>query len=158
SEVGSVLGALEVVFRFNDHVIEIEEEPFDGEVDKFKLARGGLKFKELQATRAKTWIEQHVETGVDVEVGKKPEQKIFMPKTMSKSHSESLLASPQFLKKIPRVDRILDIPIPIRTRTDDIVFPKSGFNRGLAVYVAPNTPPLSEMALEQALEILEKAQ
>src|SRR5262249_17374835 len=66
-EVGSVLGALEVGFRSNDHVVEIQEEPFDGELDKFKLARGGLKFKELHAARAKTWLEQHVETGLDVE-------------------------------------------------------------------------------------------
>jgi len=158
SEVGSHLEKLEVGFRFNDHLVEIQDEPFDGELDKFKLARGGLKFKELRATRAKTWLEQYVETGLDVEVGKKPKQKIFMPKTMSKSQSEALLASPQFLKKIPPVDRILEIPIPIRTRTDDIVFPKSGFNQELAVYVAPDAPPLSEMPLEQALEILEKAQ
>ena len=49
-----------------------------------------------------------------------------------------LLVSPQFLKKTPCAARILDIPIPIRTRTDDIVFPKSGFNKDLAVYVAPD--------------------
>jgi hypothetical protein len=130
------------------------EEEFSEELDCFKLARGGLRFNLLTPAQMKTWIEQFIEIGRYV---KNKKELVFRPETMSKTVAESLLASPQFVKRIPRVSRILDIPIPIRTRTDDIVYPKRGFNRDLGIYLAPCAPALNEMTLEQAVETLEKA-
>jgi len=43
TEVGQVLGSLGVAFRRDDRVVEIQEEEFSGELDRFKLARGGLR-------------------------------------------------------------------------------------------------------------------
>jgi len=68
--IGKILGPLEVIYRCDERVVEIDSEEFSCEFDRFKLARGGLKFKTLSAVRLKTWIEQFIETGVDVETKK----------------------------------------------------------------------------------------
>ena len=160
AEVGQVLGPLGVVFRCDERVVEIQEEEFSGELDRFKLARGGAKFSTLTPVRAKTWLEQFVETGLDVKL-KNPKEggpkTFFAAKTMSEGLARSLLESPQFLKHIPRVVRILDVPIPIRTKTKEIVFPKPGFNRELGIYCAPDAPQFAEMSLEEAIGVLEEA-
>lgn len=154
-DVGKILGQRQVLFRLNDNVVEVEEEQFDGELDRFKLARGGLKFRTLTPVRAKTWIEQFVEIGVDVESKNGASKTVFAAKTMSEALARSLLESPQFLKSLPRVARILDVAIPIRTKSGDI--PASGFNRELGLYVAPDAPPLVEMSCDEAISVLEQA-
>jgi hypothetical protein len=45
AEVGQLLGQRQVLFRLDDRLVEVEQEQFDGELDQFKLARGGLKFR-----------------------------------------------------------------------------------------------------------------
>jgi hypothetical protein len=157
AEVGKELGRREVLFRYDDWLVEVDHEQFNGELDRFNLARGGLKFKTLTSVRAKTWIEQFVETGLDIESKEKPGETRFMAKTMSEALARSLLESPQFLKSIPRVARILDVAIPIRDSRGDIRFPKPGFNRDVGVYVAPDAPQLLEMSCDQAVEILSAA-
>jgi hypothetical protein len=155
--VGEILGPLNVIYRCDDRVVEIENEEFNGELDRFKLAHGGLKFKALSSVRAKTWIEQFIETGLDVERKDKPGEYVFMAKTMSEAVARSLLESPQFLKHIPRVVRILDVPIPVRTSSGDIVFPKPGLTRSLGIYCAPDAPQIAKLPIEEALRILEEA-
>jgi hypothetical protein len=149
-EVGQVLSPLEVVFRRDDSVVEIQDEQFTGELDRFKLARGGLKFDALTPARVRTSFEQYIDPGIDVE-GQ------FVAKTMSESSARSLLVSPQFLKRVPRIDRILDVPTPIRKPDGEIIFPKPGFNRSLGIYCDPRAPEITEMPLDQAIEVIEKA-
>jgi hypothetical protein len=157
AECGEVLGPLGVLFRCDERVVEIQEEEFSGELDRFKLARGGPKFNTLTPTRMRTWIEQFIETGVDAELKDKPGESVFMAKTMIEACARSLLVSPQFLKHIPRIYRILDVPIPIRKPNVEIVFPKLGFNPSLGVYCAPGAPEIKTMPLGQAMEIIEQA-
>jgi Domain of unknown function (DUF3854) len=149
-EVGQLLGPLEVVFRRDDSVVEIRDEQFTGELDRFKLARGGLKFDTLTPARVRTSFEQYIEPGIEVE-GE------FVAKTMSESSARSLLVSPQFLKRVPRIDRILDVPIPIRKPNGEIVFPKLGFNPSFGIYCDPGAPEIKEMPIEQAAEVIEQA-
>jgi hypothetical protein len=119
-EVGKVLAQSQAAFRFNDRVVEVENEEFNEELDRFKLAKGGPKFKPLTPVRAKTWTEQFAQIGANIESKAQRGKSVFTVKTMSESVARSLLESPQFLKRIPSVARILDIPIPIRTAGDDI--------------------------------------
>ncbi|HKB90064.1 MAG TPA: bifunctional DNA primase/polymerase, partial [Opitutaceae bacterium] len=154
--VGKVLGSLAVVFRCDDRVVEVDDEEFSGELDRAKLALGGLKFNTLTPVRFKTWIEQFIETGIDAEIKGEPKP-VFRAKSMSEALARWVLASPQFLKHIPRIARILDVPIPIRTKSGKIVFPAAGFNRELGVYCAPDAPVLRELPLEEARAILDKA-
>jgi hypothetical protein len=157
AEVGQVLGPLGVAFRHDDRVVEIQEEEFSGELDRFKLARGGLKFNTLTPARARTSFEQYIEPGIDVELKQGSGVTEFVARTMSEQSARSLLVSPQFLKNIPRIDRILDGPIPIRKANGEFVFPKPGFNPSLGIYCAPGAPEIRLMPLEEAVKIIEQA-
>jgi hypothetical protein len=56
---------------------------------------------------------------------------------MSEATAHSMTLSPQFLIHVPRVWRILDVPVPVRTTEGDIVMPNPGFNAGLGIYCNP---------------------
>jgi hypothetical protein len=55
------------------------------------------------------------------------------------------------------VARILDVAIPVRTKTGEYVFPKPGFNRELGLFVALDAPPFTKMSCPEAIAVLEKA-
>lgn len=156
-EVGQVIGPLGVCFRYHDRVVYIEDEEFNDELDRFKLARGGLKFITLTPAKARTWLEQFIEPGIDVETPKGTGVFRFAARSMSEACARSLLVSPQFLQHIPQIDRILDVPIPIRKPDGEIVFPKLGFNPSLGVYCAPGAPEIKLMPLEEAVKVIEQA-
>jgi hypothetical protein len=155
TKLGQIIGPTEQLFRYDDRLVEVIEEDFSGQYDRFKLARGGLKFETLSPMRARTWFEQYAETGIyktDPNTG----ARVFMAKTMSETVSHSMTVSPQFLVHTPRVWRILDVPIPVRTIQGDIVTPKAGFNRDLGIFCNPKIPTLKQMPIEQARELLQK--
>ena len=155
-ELGAGIGPVEKLFQYDSPVVEIIDEKFCAQYDRFKLARGGLKFETISPTRFKTWAEQYVETGV-FQIDSVTGTRVFKAKTMSEAVARSMLESPQFLSHIPRIWRILDVPIPIRTNLGDIVTPKSGFNPALGIYCNPKVPPLKSMPIEEAKNLLEKA-
>jgi Bifunctional DNA primase/polymerase, N-terminal len=150
-DVGKVLAPLDVVFRRDDTVVEIQDEQFTGELDRFKLARGGMKFSTLTPAAVRTSFEQYIQPGIKDKDGE------FVARTMSESSARTLLVSPQFLKQIPRISRILDVPIPLRLASGAIVFPRPGFTRSLGIYCAPGAPEINELPLEQAIKIIEQA-
>jgi len=147
----------ESLSRCDDRLVEIQEEEFSGELDRFKLARGGLKFNTLTPARTRTWIEQFIEPGMEADPKEGSSAREFIAKSMSEATARSLLVSPQFLKYIPRIARILDVPIPIRKPNGEIVFPKLGFNPSLGIYCAPGAPKTKIIPLEEAVEIIEQA-
>jgi hypothetical protein len=156
-ELGGILAPLDVIFRTtgDEQVVEIYEEDWSGEYDRFKLARGGTKFRPLTPTRFQTWTEQFVTTGVKVQ-SQKDGQWHFQPTTMTERDARRFLQAPQFLKRLPRIARILTVPIPIRTPQGDIIFPKPGFNPELGIYCVPDLPPIRLCSLEEARAIIER--
>jgi hypothetical protein len=156
TELGQIIGPTEQLFRYDDRLVEVIEEDFTGQYDRFKLARGGLKFETFSPIRAKTWFEQYAETGI-YKADPASGAQVFIAKTMSEAVSHSMTMSPQFLIHVPRIWRILDVPIPIRIANGDIVTPKAGFNSGLGIYCNPKIPALKQIPIEQARERLLKA-
>ena len=161
--MGSYIGPLNILFRYQGNIVEIKEEPFppDQEVDKRGLAIGGLKFVALSACRARTWLEQYITTGYDVQLkddkGKPTGYFRFSPLTMKQQVASSLLVSPQFEKHIPIIHRILDVPIPIKLANGKVITPDPGFNRKLGIYCDPSCPKIVPMELEDAKNVLEEA-
>ena len=89
-----------------------------------------------------------------------PSRKIvmeFCEKTMTEENGRSLIENPFFQKHLPKIKRIITVPIPILTADGDIRFPRPGFNSDLDVYCARNCPALVKLDIEQALKILEDA-
>jgi hypothetical protein len=170
-EVGRIIGPANAAFLHHDRVVEIFDEPVPenekDRLDRNNLARGGLKFRSLTGARTKGWIEQFLTTGQMVKAlngDGKPlrdsDGKIiweFKDKTMSEENARSLIENPFFQKQLPKIKRILTVPIPFLTPQGDIRIPHPGFNPELGIYCASNTSPVQSLDIEQALKILEAA-
>jgi hypothetical protein len=161
AEMGQAIGPLNVLFRYQEAIVEIKDELFTEELDKSKLATGGLKFSILPPTRARTWVEEYVTTGIDVQLknenGTASHDFHFVPHTMKQVVANGLLVSPQFAKHIPVIHRILDVPIPIKKRDGSVITPTHGFNAKIGIYCNPNAPHISLLPLEKAREVLDEA-
>jgi hypothetical protein len=154
----------ESLFLNDDTVVEIIDgiDPYDS-IDK---QYEGLRFKPMNPTRFKTWVERHVCTGIRVKVKDKsgvgvlntdgkPET-VFMEKTMSTGQSAALLEAPNFKEGLCRIDRILDVPIPIRVKDGRYIYPKPGYNPDLGVYCNPNAPEVKSIGVEEAKKVIEE--
>ena len=170
-ESGRIIGPTNVAFLHQDRVVEILDEQIPqnerDRLDRNNLARGGLKFRSLTGARTKGWIEQFLTTGHMVKAlngDGKPLRDLdgrivmeFKEKTMSEENGRSLIENPFFQKHLPKIKRILSVPLPILTPQGDIRIPQPGFNPELGIYCASNTPTIQPLDIEQALEILEAA-
>ena len=155
-EVGAIIGPLNVAFLHNDRVVEIYEEPVSLEsedtLDRNKLARGGLKFRPLTGVRIKSWIEQFLTPGIMIKMLDDHGNPIrdangkiqwkFAEKTMGEALGRSLVENPFLRKQLPRICRILPVPIPILTSKGDIRLPTPGYNKDLQIYCAASAPPI----------------
>jgi hypothetical protein len=75
---------------------------------------------------------------------------------MSDGTAKTMLKSPQFLKQMPRIQRILDVPIPIRKGKTEIIVPQPGYNPELEIFVDPHTPPITVMPIDEARQVIEE--
>jgi hypothetical protein len=162
-DVGRIIGPAHVAFLHHDRVVEIFDELVPenekDRLDRNKLARGGLKFRSFTGARTKGWIEQFLTTGHMVKV-RDPDGGIvteFKEKTMSEENAGGLIENPFFQRYLPKINRILTVPIPILTPQGDIRIPHPGFNPELEIYCAHSAPPIKTLDIEQALKILEAA-
>jgi hypothetical protein len=134
TEMGRAIAPSEALFQRNDKIVEVKDEAFTKELDNNKLASGGLKFSVLSPTRARTWVEDYVTTGFEIQSknkgGKLIGDRSFMPLSMA----NTLMVSPQFVRQIPVINRILDVIIPIKKPDGRIITPLSGFNCKLGIY------------------------
>src|SRR6516225_5614444 len=81
---------------------------------------------------------------------------MFLPESMSDGTAKTMLKSPQFLKQMPRIQRILDVPIPIRKGKTEIIVPQPGYNPELEIFVDPHTPPITVMPIDEARQVIEE--
>jgi hypothetical protein len=160
-----------VAFLHNDRVAEIHDEPLplesEDKLDRNQLARGGLKFRTLTGVRTKGWIEQYLTTGVMTKKLNEKDEPIlnaagnpqwkFAEKTMSEDLARSLVENPFFRRQLPRISRILPVPVPILMADSQIRMPRSGFNKDLEIYCALNSPPIRPLDIEEAVEVLKAA-
>src|SRR5262245_37448329 len=81
---------------------------------------------------------------------------MFVPESMSDGTAKTMLKSPQFLKQLPRIQRILDVPIPIRRGKAEIILPQLRYNPELEIFVVPHAPTITLMPIEDARHVLEQ--
>jgi hypothetical protein len=161
--MGEAIGPLNKLFRSQDEIVEIKDEPFTAELYKNKSAKSGLTFSVLTPARSRTWVEDFVTTGIYEPInpnltpdGRVSPERKFVPHSMSSDVACSLMQSPQFAREIPQINRILDVPIPIKSPSGEIITLGPGFNSKLGIYCDPNAPPICKMSFEEALEVLSK--
>ena len=125
TEVGNIIGPLNVVFIHEDRVVEIFNDPVPADaknrLDRNKLARGGLKFSTFSGPKTKGWLEQYLTPGHMVKVlddnGKpiKDEQGKtiweFKEQTMSEPPARAFIENPFFKERLPQIYRVLPVSI-----------------------------------------------
>jgi hypothetical protein len=151
AEMGKAISPSHDLFRYQGEIVEIRDEPFTDELDRHKLAKGGLAFSPMTPKRMKTWVEQYVVTGTNKTSNGASE---FVAQSMRPEVANSLLASPQFEREIPKIHRILDVIVPVKVR-NEIKTLRHGFNADQGIYCDPTAPVIVRMDLEEAKRILE---
>src|SRR5205814_657131 len=99
-----------------------------------------------------TDVEQHVEVGVarkDDLTG----DTVFVPCSMTRETAAKMLAAPQFISRIPRIVRILDVPLPVRMR-GKIILPKIGYDPALRTWLSENAPTIRPMPFASAVALI----
>ena len=110
SEFGKELGASIAptldLFLFSSNVVEIGTVPAADD----KGAIPGHMISTIRPTELVTAVERTVETGVLREDAAGDE--VFIPKSMSEADARITLVSGVFSDSLPRIRRILDVPVP----------------------------------------------
>lgn len=105
----------------------------------------------LEATRAVTSLEQVIQTGVLKLVDG---TKTFEPISIRTDVAELLIKSDELGRRVPRIDRILEVPVPVRAGDGIVSLPQAGYNPGLNIWLSSSAPALGEMSLETAIDCI----
>jgi hypothetical protein len=129
-----------LLFKKDDWVVELTtHEP----------ASGSTRFNIMTPARFTTWVEQHMETGVMVK------NEYFAARTMSNNQAARVLAGPHLAGKLNRINRILDVCIPLLIE-GKFFRPMPGYNKDLQLYCEPKAPKITTLdGIDKALSVIE---
>ena len=145
-DMGDIIGPREVWFNKGEELVWVGLREFSETVKQ-------IAFNEIEPVRVCTEVEIYSETGI-LERDKDTGDKIFVPVSMSRETAAKMIAAPQFIERIPRIIRILDVAIPVRTSEGDIVFPKRGYDPVLRTWLPHDAPAIHPMPVDQAREVI----
>ena len=157
-EVGEALKDKEFWFLHGPDVVRVTEEikiriTSDGEIETCER----VQLRQTTAAVAESTLGKYIATGIIILVndddGKK-KSKIFVKDSISPSAAKMLMCSPGLLDALPKIDRLLDIPIPIPVSKNKWALPTRGYNKNLRLLVDQDLK-LREMPVKEALKILD---
>jgi len=148
NELGQFIAPTLDMFRFSNNVVEIVSIPA---ADK-KGAIPGHMISTLRPTELVTAVERTVETGVirEDDAG----DQVFVPKSMSEADARITLVSGFFGSCLPRIHRVLDVPVPQLSDDGKLVYPTPGYDPRFGTWLNPHAPKLKTMGLSEALRWL----
>jgi hypothetical protein len=137
-EVGEALKDKEFWFKHGPDVVRVAQEEKirntpDGEVEACER----LHLRQVTATVAHSTLGTHVATGriKMVETPGKSKEPVFLNDSISPTVAKMLLGAPGLLDSLPRIDRLLDIPIPIPIGEKKWILQRRGYNPKLHILV-----------------------
>ena len=144
-ELGEKIGPTLDLFQFSNNVVEITTIPA---ADK-KGAIPGHMLSTLRPTELVTAVERTVETGVirEDDAG----DRVFVPKSMSEADARITLVSGFFGSRLPRIRRVLDVPVPHLSDDGKLIYPKPRYDERFGTWLNPHAPQLRTMGLTEAL-------
>jgi DNA polymerase-1 len=152
SEFGKELGATIApaldLFMFSNNVVEIATVPAADD----KGAIPGHMISTIRPTELVTAVERTVETGVLREDDAGDE--VFIPKSMSEADARITLVSGVFSDSLPRIRRVLDVPVPHFSDDGKLIYPNSGYDERFGTWLNPHAPKLKTMGHSEALRWL----
>ena len=147
-ELGQIISPKLDLFLFSRNVVEIVEI----EAVNTDGAIPGHMISTLSSAALVTAVERTVETGVlhedeagDVE---------FLPKSMSEHDARITLACHPFCDTLPRIARVLDVPVPLLDEGGSLVYPTTGYDPRFRTWLSPFAPKLRTMGPEEAVGLL----
>jgi hypothetical protein len=131
-----------VLFRKEDSIVELATDN-----------ERSTRFDVMTPRRLTTWVEQYMETGFKTGKAGKGH---FAARTMSDAQAARVLAGVNLATTLNRINRILDVPIPL-LHGGRIIRPRPGYNKDLQLYCNPNAPIITtlEGGVQEALSIIE---
>ena len=121
---------------------------------KFKAESETVGLSELSPVEARSDLERYVVPGVLAEDG--TGQKQFVRKSFSTEFCASLVRSGQLAGELPRIVRVLTVPLPFRPEgSQRLVYPAKGYDPRFLTYLVEDAPEIDEnFPLERALEVI----
>jgi len=152
SEFGAELGAAVApvldLFTHGDSLVEIKlqrKATRKGEIP-------GHMLRAVKPLRLVTSIERTVETGV-LQKDDAGDQ-TFLPTSMNEQHARITSENDQFLRRLPHITRILDVPVPTLGDDGKLVYPEPGYDPRFETWLNPNSPKIRTMGFEEALRLI----
>ena len=117
---------------------------------KYKVTAHVTGFRSLSGIGAKSDLERYMEPG---HLNKDGE---FIKASFNPGFTGGMLAAPQFKEKLPRIIRILTVPLPLRVG-NKLVYPSVGYDPRFGTYLTPDAPALIHPlpSLQEAIEIID---
>ncbi|NQX02025.1 hypothetical protein HQ447_15310, partial [bacterium] len=147
-DLGSAIAPALDLFLFSSNVVEITTDP----AADAKGAIPGHMIATIRPTELVTAVERTVETGVLREDDAGDE--VFVPKSMSEADARITLVSGFFSNTLPRIRRVLDVPVPHFSDDGKLVYPTTGFDERFGTWLNPQAPQLKTMGHSEALRWL----
>ncbi|MEN8713507.1 MAG: DNA polymerase [Verrucomicrobiales bacterium] len=141
-DVASALAPTRKVFVHGEEIVEVRSSRQDD-------LTGGLKLHALSANEVVTGFERFIEF---VKPKKEGEETHLVPASMTKP--EVLLASHALREGLPRIDRILEVAVPV-FHGGEIAAPEPGYDERLRTYLDPGSPVPVRMTFDEALEVID---
>ena len=148
SELGVLIAPNLDLFRFASNVVEIRTV----EKASKKGAIPGQMLSIIRAAELVTAIERSVETGVLREDDAGDE--VFIVKSMTEQDARITLASEFFACCLPRILRLLDVPVPHLDDNGKLIYPNPGYDERFETWLDPTAPKLRTMSHSEALHWL----
>ena len=147
-ELGGYIAPALDLFRFSSNVVEIATVPAADN----KGAIPGHMISTIRPTELVTAVERTVETGVLREDDAGDE--VFIPKSMSEADARITLVSGVFTDALPRIRRVLDVPVPHFSDDGKIIYPNPGYDERFGTWLNPHAPKLKTMGHSEAMRWL----
>jgi len=149
TDIGSHIGPRNVWFDKAGTVVAVEQR-------KMSEKLTSTVFTQISPIEACTAVEQFVDTGVLIKDGPTGDM-VFRSHSMGREGASKLIAAPQFRQQIPQIIRIIDVPLPIRLPSKEIVYPCVGYDPRFMSYLDPKAPRTRPMSFDEALALVKEA-
>lgn len=145
-EMGKAIAPALDLFRFSRNVVEITSVP----AADASGAIPGHMLSSMKAADLVTAVERTVETGLlqKDEAG----DVVFAPKSMTEHDARITLVSGHFTSLLPRITRVLDVPVPMLDESGALIFPQAGYDARFGTWLNPQPPELRTMGFKEALQ------
>ena len=132
TEVAGILAPKRVWFNKAERVVAVCVRRLSENIES-------LVFWPMEPVEARTAIEDHLQTGV-LQTDKHTGESVFCALTMTRECAGGLLGAPQFRRALPKIIRILDLPLPMKTASGGIIRPQFGYDPKFSTYTDPDAP------------------